>query len=144
MSGTWLRPRISQKNADMVQTFHIILGFDGILMMRSVHFLRTFTFSRVRRRKCHREFDLYNHKDIKIMTPAFEVLAAFTTFQDVVVKTTGEGGSLMPWYEPEYAQARATCAGGRRFPYFPYLEFKPRDVLVRKGHLTDTAVFEEP
>ena len=85
-----------------------------------------------------------NHKDIKIMTPNFGVLAAFTTFQVVVVKTTGEGGSLMPWYEPKYAQARAICTGGRRFPYFPYLEFKPRNYLGRRVHLTDTAIREEP
>ena len=59
------------------------------------------------RRECHIEFDLDNPKDIKIMPPIFEVLAGFTAFQFVIVEMTGEGGSLIPWYEPEYAQARS-------------------------------------
>lgn len=33
-----IRPRISQKNAHIVQTFHIILGSNGISMTRSVQF----------------------------------------------------------------------------------------------------------
>ena len=50
MSRKWLRPQISQKNADMMQNIHIIFFSDNISQPGSVPFLRMFTSSQIVRR----------------------------------------------------------------------------------------------
>lgn len=111
-----------------------------------MHSLQMFTSSLIMRQECHIEFDVDSPKDINIMAPIFHILADLTTFQVVSVEMTGVGGAIPRWYSPDYAQARwlwnqmsqdlrfaLGSAIFARGPSFRYLEFKPRQHLMRKG-----------
>lgn len=146
MMRTWLKPRISQNNADLMQNIHIALGSNKEKRTRSVHFLQRFAFSQVVRQRCRIESALDSPKHIKIMRPIFQVLARLTAFEVVIVEMTGEKGSFRHWDNSEYAPAKylwermrknlelalgtatSTCS-----PKFRYLEFKPQEYLAQKS-----------
>ena len=147
MSKTWLRPLISQRNADIMQNIHIVLGSDKLSRTRSVQFLRMFTSSQIGRKECRIELDLDSPKDVKIMPPIFQVLKGLTGFEVVIVEITEKGRSIRPWLSPEYVQARTLWRKMRQdlesalgaYEYargvscFQHLEFKPREHLAQNS-----------
>lgn len=156
MSKTWLRPQISQKNTDTIQSIHVMCFSNDLSLPGLVPFLQTFTSSRIVRKKCWIELLFNDHDDIEAILSMYKVLLGFTAFEIVTIEMLGSRSLFRQCQCSEHVQARSEWKQIRedlestlgsavssvgKIPSI--LRFKPREHLSQKGLSPEVALGKE-